>query len=237
MVDRVTVAEREARALALRRDGHTYVEIGQALGVSRQMATRIVQRGMRRIVVEPATQVRAIELDLLGHLQVEALAVLRRRHFLVQGGEVVTRLDPDTGREEELLDDGPVLAAIAAVVRIAQRRAAVLGLDAPAKVDAKVDGTLTTMDAIDAHIAELEAQLGDDDPTYYEVRRREEGRARELSAFRTRWQQPDRRPLADVAGFIAEALELAFGQLDLDADELEHTATEVEHYLVVAGRG
>jgi hypothetical protein len=244
MTDNVTVAEREAKALALRRDGHTYTEIGQALGVSRQMATRIVQRGLRRIVVEPATDVRKIELDMLGHLQVEALAVLRRRHFLVQAGEVVARTDPDTGRVEELLDDGPVLAAIAAVVRIQQRRAAILGLDEPARakvdvraeVEAEVRAELSTVDALDQELRQLDQELAALDPGYLADKQRKDAAARDLAAFRTRWGRPGHRPVADPAAFVADALEVALGQLGLDPDEQEQAEAAVEQLMWARAR-
>jgi len=139
--------------LESRRDGRSYTEIGEAFGVSRQVATRIIQRGMDRIVREPAEQVKAMDLERLDQLQVEALAVLRRRHLVVQGAKIVKGEDG-----EPLVDDGPVLAAIGKLLDIQARRARLLGLDAPNKHE------VLTLDAIDAEIRRLEDQVAKTTP-------------------------------------------------------------------------
>jgi hypothetical protein len=221
-----TAARRRAQVVQMRLAGASFEEIGQQLGVTDSRAHQLWTDALDRTAKEPADRWRALELQRLDQLQAAATAVLHATHHVIHSAKVVV-----DDQSRPYVDHGPVLAAVNTLVRVMERRARVLGLDAPARVDAKVDGTLTTMDAIDAHIAELEAQLGADDPTYYEVKRREEGRARELSAFRTRWQQPDPRPQSDVAAFIADALELALGQLALDGDEQEQLAVEVERFL------
>jgi DNA-binding CsgD family transcriptional regulator len=225
-MDKIAVAEREARALALRRDGHTYAEIGQALGINRQMATRIVQRGLRRIPVENAEQARAVELLTLNHLQVQALAVLRRRHYFVQGGEVVKRSDPETGEEEELLDDGPVLAAISCVLRVQQRRAALLGLDAP--TEARVLADIRLADAWRRSTPEQHAKLLDEELVHLETEmaRRSPAMPPAAETITSPTSEPDDQALAEAvaAGLHAVGVEL-------DAAAVERLGVAIEGYL------
>lgn len=151
---RAEVADREARALDLRRNGATYDQIGQQLGITTSGAAKIVKRVLDQHVTEALPDVRKLELDRLDQLQVQALLVLRREHYHVSGGKVA--LD-QTGRP--IRDDGPTLAAIGRLLDIQARRARLLGLDAPTKMDVKV----FTVDEMDARIAELESQLADHD--------------------------------------------------------------------------
>jgi hypothetical protein len=241
MVDRVAVAEREARALALRRDGATYADIGQVLGVSRQMATRIVQRGLRRMVVENAEQARLVELDRLDQLTREALAVLRRRHYAVQGGEVVKRLDPETGREEELLDDGPVLATIACLPRVAARRAALLGLDSPTRIDASVS-LRTAWDRAD-HDQRMELLDVALHQTQAELREREDREATDAEIKRLRQELAARGPVSppDVEMLGAEQAEEVLGEavlaglaaagVPIDQLDVDRLGDAIEAYL------
>jgi hypothetical protein len=148
---RVSARLREARAVALRAAGASYRQIGQELGCSENRALRITQRALDRMVREPAEQVRQLELARLDMLWVEAMKVLRRRHIVVNQGRVVVH--PDT--RQPLEDDIPVLKAIDTLLRIQERRARLLGLDAPALATVHV----LSEDAIDREIAQLEAEL------------------------------------------------------------------------------
>ena len=60
----------------------------------------------------------------------------------------------DSPDRRELLDDGPVLQAVDRLLKIADRRAKLLGLDAPKRVEVS-DGTPD----LDAAVRELEAEL------------------------------------------------------------------------------
>lgn len=203
MADRKLAArQREARMLELRRDGRSYTEIGEAFGITRQVATRIIQRGMDRIVREPAELVKAMDLERLDQLQVEALAVLRRRHVVVSGGKIV-RGDDD----QPLVDDGPVLAAIGKLLDIQARRARLLGLDAPNKHE------VLTLDAIDAEIRRLEGQVATaDHPTQPPPR-----------------EAPP--PAGDYFDHLGDALEAALDALQLPEAARETAAQAVEEHL------
>jgi hypothetical protein len=221
-----TAARRRAQVVQMRLAGASFEEIGQQLGVTDSRAHQLWTDALDRTAKEPADRWRALELQRLDQLQAAATAVLHATHHVIQSAKVVV---DDQGRP--YVDHGPVLAAVNTLVRVMERRARVLGLDAPARVDAKVDGTLTTIDRLDQELDQLEAELAAQDPDYPARKQREKAAARDLAGFRARWQQPDHRPLVDVAAFIADALELALGQLDLDGDEQEQLAVEVERFL------
>ncbi len=147
-------AERRRRALQLRQAGASLTQIGEHLGVSESRACRIVQDALAAVVREPADEVRQLELARLDQLWVEATKVLRRTHITVSNGRVA--IDPRT--EQPLEDDGPVLNAIDRLLKIQERRAKLLGLDAPSKL------TVLTEDAVDAEIRRLVAEVAAEDP-------------------------------------------------------------------------
>jgi hypothetical protein len=142
-------AQRDAEAARLRSDGLSYQQIADKLGYShRENARRAVSRALLAIVAEPAEDLRALELARLDQMWIDVLEVLRREHVTVSHGRVI--YSEETG--QPIIDDGPVLSAIDRLLRIQDRRAKLLGLDAPSKHE------VVTIDAIDAEIAKLEAE-------------------------------------------------------------------------------
>jgi hypothetical protein len=146
--DRIAATARQVEALRLRANGQTFDEIGQALGITKQAAFKLVTRALEATLREPAEQVRLLELERLDQLQLEALEVLHRRHLVVQGAKIVKG---DDG--QPLVDDAPILQAIATIVRLMERRSRLLGLDAAQRHE------VLTLDAIDQEIARLEEQV------------------------------------------------------------------------------
>jgi len=145
-------AEQDAAAARLRARGMTYEQIATELDYCDRAAARAaVERALVATVTEPAAEVRQMELARLDEMYRAALAVLERRHFAVSHGKIVYHgVTP-------LEDDGPVLQAIDRMIRIMERRAKLLGLDAPTKVE------VITLDAIEAEIRRLSAELGESD--------------------------------------------------------------------------
>lgn len=145
---RIDAAQRRAKALEMRRDGRKFQDIADALGYkSRGAAAQDVQRALALTVSEPAAEVRALELMRLDEMWVAALDVLKRSHITVSNGRVI-EIDG-----QPLVDDGPVLQAIDRLLKIQERRAKYLGLDAPTKVEVIDDST------IDAEIRRLTEEL------------------------------------------------------------------------------
>jgi hypothetical protein len=146
---RLEHAELDAQACKMRASGATYAEIAAALDLCDVTAAwRAVGRALAATVAEPAAEVRQLELARLDEATAAAFAVLRKDHLAHSHGKVIT-LDG-----KPVLDDGPKLAAIDRIVKISERRAKLLGLDAPTQVQ------VITVDLIDAEIARLAAELG-----------------------------------------------------------------------------
>lgn len=143
-------AERDAEACRLRTLGHTYDQIAAEVGFAdRSKARQAVERGLTAIVAEPASELRVLELARLDELWRRAWAILEREHQVVQLGKVVRDRDG-----QAVVDHGPTLQAIDRLLKIQERRAKLLGLDAPTRVEA------ITVDEIDAEIARLATELG-----------------------------------------------------------------------------
>jgi hypothetical protein len=119
------VREREIRALELRTAGLSYWRIGQLLGVGESMARRIVARGLDRLGREPAAALIALETSRLDLLWETALT--NALAGSVRWAEVA--------------------------VRVLERRARLLGLDAPTRTE--VHMTREEVDALDAEIEAL----------------------------------------------------------------------------------
>lgn len=152
----VAQIERDAQFLELRRRGLTYRQIAAQQGVkSQKTAYEAVQRALADAIQEPAAEVRQIELDRLDEYMRHALRVLATPHLVVSQGVVAEH--PVTG--EPLADDQPVLQALDRLLKISERRARLLGLDAPARSRVEV----ITEDAVDAEIKRLAEEVAEHD--------------------------------------------------------------------------
>ena len=144
-------ALRRAEAARLRAERLTYEEIARRLGYSgRQAAKAAVDQALLETQQEACDALRIVELQGIDLIEVEAWKVLRNTHYLVDHGRVV--LDPATALP--LLDDGPVLAAIDRILKCKDRRAKLLGLDAPTRVE-------ISETSVDAEIKRLVEELAD----------------------------------------------------------------------------
>lgn len=168
---------RDARAAELHGQGWSYQRIADELGfASKGHAHSAVQRAYADIASEGAEQAKKADLERLDRLIEQAWAVMLRPHYAVANGRVVRRftgverdedgierLDAD-GKEipvfEDVMDDAPILAAVAHIRALLERRARIYGYDAPARSRIEV----VTPETIEAHIAALEADLARNDP-------------------------------------------------------------------------
>ena len=104
----IEAAEKRARALELRKAGATYDQIAQQVGYAeRGSAYRAVQTALQAITQEPAQEVRQLEVERLDAMLLGLWPAARK------------------GKE----------GAVDRVLRIMERRAKLLGLDAPVKAD------------------------------------------------------------------------------------------------------
>jgi len=137
--------------MALRIQHVTFAEIAAELGIPQSTARTDYERALAERTAETerlAAHIRGAELAKLDVMEAAAWKVLRARHVTVSHGKLILGEDGTP-----LLDDGPVLQAIDRLVRIAERRSRLLGLDAPVRT--KIEVT----DALDAEIEQLVAEL------------------------------------------------------------------------------
>jgi len=128
----------DTEALRLRSRGMTYQKIADSLGVTKATAYNRVQRALAAIPAEAVDEYRRLETERLDSLLEMALE---------------KALDPNNKSS---------LFAVDRTLAIMDRRAKLLGLDAPVKTE------IVTMDYMDKEIQRLEALLGetsDDDRT------------------------------------------------------------------------
>jgi DNA-binding CsgD family transcriptional regulator len=107
---RLTYAERKLQALELRKGGATFQQIGDALGISKQNAHKHVMTAltaMNEQIAEEASVMRTLELERLDKLW---FAMYRQA---TQGNQ----------------------GAVDRCIRIMERRAKLLGLDAPTRTE------------------------------------------------------------------------------------------------------
>lgn len=126
--------ERQQTALEMRRQGFTFREIAHHLEVSAQAAHQLVKKAIKNIeanMYEDASEVKRLELERLDRLLVR----LWRQAVPTDANEA------------------PNIKAVEQVLKIMDRRARYLGLDAAQKHE------VLSMDAIDEQIKKLEAEL------------------------------------------------------------------------------
>lgn len=146
----LTTAQRDAEAARLRTQGWTYQRIADRLDFKQRAdAYNAVKRVLDATVREAGEDIRALELERLDRLEAAANEVLEREHVTVSNGRVVVL------HETPLPDDGPVLAAIDRLLKIQERRARLLGLDAPTKQNISIGpDRLATLEALAEELGE-----------------------------------------------------------------------------------
>lgn len=142
--------EKRLRALQLREQGAKYRDIAQAMDVNLSDAHTLVQEGLAALhlkVEETAIEVRALELNRLDGLTYALLMKIRRqvRSETMKTGAAIEVPDPDPRTVDTLL-------------KVMERRAKLLGLDAPVKL-AGPDGGPIPFSLEDGREV-LEAKLG-----------------------------------------------------------------------------
>lgn len=124
----VEVQERRDKALALRRAGATYAQIGMELGCERQVANRLFHEALAAIPKENAEAVLKLELERLDRDLRRCEGVLDNLETKAKSGNIQAA--------------GALAAILNSVRRIQERRAKYLGLDAPTKTEVTgKDGT------------------------------------------------------------------------------------------------
>lgn len=119
---RVNVHDLKLTALELRKQGKSYRQIAIAIGRSKGLAHRWVGEMLLETLQEPANELRTLELERLDALS-DALWPL------------IVKEMPDDVADEDRADYRPSLKAVDSILRVMERRAKLLGLDAPVRTE------------------------------------------------------------------------------------------------------
>lgn len=132
--------------LQRRREGASFPEIAEEQGKTQGYIYKLYKKALKEVIVEDVIEVRKLEMLKLEALEKYILRILEAFHPLVSGGQVVQDIvtGPDGAPLIDPLTDEPVvrrlednaikLSAIDRAVKLMERRAKLLGLDAPTKV-------------------------------------------------------------------------------------------------------
>lgn len=149
-------AARDAEAAWLRSRGLSFRQIAANLGYENESgAYKAVQRALAAVPVENVDELRAVQGAQIDALTAKAIEVLESTHYAyTQHGELVRGPEGPNGEPgQPLIDDMPILHAIDRLIRLAERRAKLMGLDAPSRHE------VTTLDYLDAQIRDAAAEL------------------------------------------------------------------------------
>ncbi|MGW6738653.1 helix-turn-helix domain-containing protein [Streptomyces sp. NPDC055013] len=130
-------AEARAKAYEMSLRGESNVAIGKELGVSRETVRTLLKEYIDALTVPLAEEMRKAEDDKLNKREALLWRTLAGRYKTVSHGKVVI----DTATGEPVSDLEPLFKADAALNRIAERRAALWGLNTPVKTEHVVTTT------------------------------------------------------------------------------------------------
>ena len=168
--------KRDHEAAAFRGQGWSFQRIAGELGyASKGKAHEGVMRAYAEIPSEASEHAKALDLERIDRLIEKAWEIMLRDHVTVSQGRVVGRvigverdesgapLHDGDGKPvliyEDILDDGPALAAIREIRGLLERRAKITGYDAPVRSRVEV----ITEDAVDAEIERLAKEIAEAD--------------------------------------------------------------------------
>lgn len=145
----------DAHAAHLRAEGLTFRQIADEMGCSVAGAHKRVMRAYGRMPGPDATAERNRMLRELDDAAVAVYGVLESAHLAISAKGVVTITV--NGQEIPVPDDHPVLEAVDRLLRIQERRAKLLGTDAPSKRSVEV----VTKDALVAEMERMTQEMAD----------------------------------------------------------------------------
>lgn len=143
--------DRDNEAMRLRALGWSLEDICLRLnmGDDTRRAAAAIKRALLITARFAAEEHRLIELAGLDELEATIWREMKARHVLVSNGRVMR--DPDT--DEPLADDRFILECTDRILRIKERRARMMGTDAPTRSE------VFTVDSVDSEIARLEEEV------------------------------------------------------------------------------
>lgn len=176
-VQQVLAAQRRKRLIEMRLANISFEEIAEELDyASRQAASKDFCRVLEKAISEESASAEVYremellrleqELQRLDALYDSVLEVMERQHITVSNGRVVSLKDDD-GIETPVPDDAPVLQAADRLLKIedarrrnGERRAKLLGLDAPQALEVSINDLDRAIAEAERRLAAAESQAG-----------------------------------------------------------------------------
>lgn len=144
------------RAVRMRLEGYTYDDIARALGVSKSTAHGYVNDGWERINAETdeeRRELRGLELARLDAMLRRALPIATKDNLVVIETEMTADGPMEVRKENAELQ----FKAMDRALKIGKRRAELLGLDAPVKVEQTEASALEPLEVLQARVAAVKA--------------------------------------------------------------------------------
>jgi hypothetical protein len=131
----------DREAARLRAIGHSLEEIAESMGLidkasgipDPRLAAKAIQRGLTMVYQMTVDETRLQELHSLDEMERHLWAALRREHVLVQQGRVIMI------EGQMIQDERFVLETLDRILKIKERRAKYLGLDAQVRLSVEAD--------------------------------------------------------------------------------------------------
>jgi hypothetical protein len=140
---------RDMEALRLRTTGWGLEEIAHHFGVSSNTVALSLRRAVSVMARFAGNEQRLLELQKLDEAEAEVWKVLKMSHWVYTNrGDLV--YDPE---DKPMRDGRIILEAVDRLMKIAERRSKLMGLDAPVRAE------ILTIDSVDAEITRLETEL------------------------------------------------------------------------------
>jgi len=136
--------ELQKKICELRMQGYNFTQIGEQLGIRPQHAHAQHQRAMKAIIQEPAQETRDLEVQRMDMMLASLHADYNKFFPVVNSGQVIRDVVEDENgnpiKHEDgrlvtykLEDIGPRMQILDRMLKIQERRARLLGLDAPVR--------------------------------------------------------------------------------------------------------
>lgn len=125
---------------------HTIAWIADEMGCSYFRVQKLLNKYTPKLTEKDANHHRDIEIGKLDLLEEKLWRMVDEEYYTVSHGRVVYF---ESG--EPVMDIDPVLRVMDRILKVAERRAKLLGLDKPVRVEA----TVHTMDSTDMELAEM----------------------------------------------------------------------------------
>ena len=129
--------EKDHEAAGMRLRSKKLREIGERFGVTPQAAALMISRAMADIPTESTAELIKLELMKYDRIEAKAADIMEKYHpIITQSGKVLSDFEEET----------PVIQAMNTLLKVADRRARLLGLNAPTRTELTSTVSVTVED-------------------------------------------------------------------------------------------